>query len=440
MQTVTPRIISDLLTNPGIGFIAAPKLMGDPKQLRDNRGTPVEKYRFLQSTRTWNYPDSGVFYCGGQWKDLEPEPGQYRWDLLEEKLEKARLMGCTSVVRVAPYALRAEEDVPAWMRAKWPEEPDYPFWRIDPNTTDYAARWTEFIRAFAAHFDGDERITSVDLTIAGAWGEGGGSEFIRPEYLDMIVSAYVDGFLKTPLQALLHDPVSVACIRRHRTKVGFRVDCLGDMGGFHPGRWSHMEDYYPQNIANFHMQDAWKEAPVIFEACWHTNDWYLQGWDIDYIIDESLKWHISSYNAKGTTIPAAWKKSVERWVRKMGYRYEVHECALPRRAAAGGAMDLEMLVGNSGVAPCYHNYAPVLRLCGENLSFDLPIDTDIRKWMPDADRYIAQQMHIPEGVPKGAYMVKLGFPVPGYLDKTLRLAIEGRDEEGFYPLCTVQIV
>lgn len=42
MQTVIPKIISDLLSNPGIGFIAAPHLMGDPADLRDNRGTPVE--------------------------------------------------------------------------------------------------------------------------------------------------------------------------------------------------------------------------------------------------------------------------------------------------------------------------------------------------------------------------------------------------------------
>ena len=288
MQTVIPKIISDLLSNPGIGFIAAPHLMGDPAELRDNRGTPVEKYRFPQSTKTWNHPDSGLYYCGGRWKELEPEPGKYRWDILDNGLEKARQMGCTSIVRIAPYALRPEEDVPLWMRERWPEEPDYPFWRVDPNTTDYAERWSEFIRAFAARFDGDERISSVDLAITGAWGEGGGSEFVVPEKLEQVVSAYLDGFTKTPIQALLHDPVSVACIRRHRAKVGFRVDCLGDMGGFHPGQWSHMEDYYPQNVVNFHMQDAWKEAPVVFEACWHTNDWYLQGWDIDYIIDESL--------------------------------------------------------------------------------------------------------------------------------------------------------
>jgi len=32
-----------------------------------------------------------------------------------------------------------------------------------------------------------------------------------------------------------------------RADLGWRVDCLGDMGGFTP-TWSHMNDYYPQAI------------------------------------------------------------------------------------------------------------------------------------------------------------------------------------------------
>ena len=82
----------------------------------------------------------------------------------------------------------------------------------------------------------------------------------------------------------------------------------------------------------------------------------------------------------------------------------------------------------------------MLRFAGENASFDLPIQADIRQWMPDADVRVAQRMAVPENTPKGTYQVKLGFPVPGYLDKTLRLAIGGRDADGFYPLCAVRVV
>ncbi len=45
-KTVYPKIINSLLQNPGIGFIAAPQLMGKQDIIKDSRGNEVEKYKF----------------------------------------------------------------------------------------------------------------------------------------------------------------------------------------------------------------------------------------------------------------------------------------------------------------------------------------------------------------------------------------------------------
>lgn len=440
MTICQPKISDALLTNPGIGFIAAPGLMEvEPDAVRDNRGNPVKPYRFTPDSKTWNHPDSGVFYCGGRWKDIEIADGVYDWSDLDKKLETAAQMGCTAVVRIAPYALAEHEDIPAWLRQRWPEEPEFPFWRIDPNTTDYPELWARMIREFARRYDGHPVISSVDLAIVGAWGEGGGTEFMDYDAMKTIIHAYVDGFRHTPIQSLLHDPRSLQCIRECRAKIGFRVDCLGDMGGFHGERWSHMLDFYPENIENFEMGDAWRDAPVVFEACWHMNDWYLEGWDIDYIIDESLKWHISSYNSKGTTVPEAWRASVERWVRRMGYRFEIHELAWQSEGAAGGEWNVEMLVLNTGVAPCYHNYAPVIRLRGAERVVDLPLDADIRTWMPDEEHFSAWALKLPDDLAAGEYEVLLGFPTGLAQRPTLMLAIENEQLDGFYKMGHVRV-
>ena len=440
MTICQPKISDALLTNPGIGFIAAPGLMDmQPDSIRDNRGNPVEAYRFTPDSKTWNHPDSGVFYCGGRWKDVEIADGVYDWSDLDRKLEIAAKMGCTTVVRIAPYALAEHEDIPQWLRQRWPEEPEFPFWRIDPNTTDYPALWARLIREFARRYDGHPVISSVDMAIVGAWGEGGGTEFMDYDAMKTIIHAYVDGFRHTPLQSLLHDPRSLKCIRDCRAKVGFRVDCLGDMGGFHGERWSHMLDFYPENIENFEMGDAWRDAPVVFEACWHMNDWYLEGWDIDYIIDESLKWHISSYNSKGTTVPEAWRASVERWVRRMGYRFEIHEMAWQSEAAAGDDWTVEMLVLNTGVAPCYHNYAPVIRLRGAERVVDIPLDEDIRTWMPDEEHFSAWTVKLPDELEAGEYEVSLGFLTGLEQRPTLMLAIENEQADGFYKMGHVRV-
>ncbi len=440
MTVCEPNISNALLTNPGIGFIAAPGLMeAAPNSIRNNRGNPVSPYRFTSDSITWNHPDSGVYYCGGRWKDIELADGVYDWSSLNKKLEKAAQMGCTAVVRIAPYALAEEEDIPCWLRQRWPQEPEFPFWRIDPNTTDYAPLWARFVREFARQYDGHPVISSVDMAIVGAWGEGGGTEFMEYEAMETIVRAYTDGFRHTPLQALLHDPRSLQCIRACGRAVGFRVDCLGDMGGFHGERWSHMLDFYPENIQNFEMGDAWREAPVVFEACWHMNDWYLQGWDIDYIIDESLKWHISSYNSKGTTVPEPWRKSVERWVRRMGYRFEIHQMCWESEATVGLPWKMELLVLNTGVAPCYHNYAPMVRLCKGDRVIDLPLEEDIRTWMPDEEHFGRYSLPIPLDLEPGNYEVRLGFPTGLAQRPALMLAIENEEIHGFYKMGQVAI-
>lgn len=164
------------------------------------------------------------------------------------------------------------------------------------------------------------------------------------------------------------------------------------------------------------------------------NDWFIEGWDIDYIVDESLKWHISSYNSKATTVPEEWRESVERWVRRMGYRYEIHQMCWETSAKAGENWDVELLVLNTGVAPCYHNYAPVIRLCGANGTVELPLDEDIRKWMPDEEHFGSWSLKLPEDMQPGEYEVSIGFPTGLPQRPMLMLAIENEQTDGFYKM------
>ena len=435
---VYPKIHNELITNPGIGFIAAPGLMEPLDIVKDNKGNEVSKYKFTKNGKTWNHPDSKVYYCGVLWKDVEPVKGEYRWEVLESKLDYARSLGATAVVRCLPYTLSEEEDIPLWYRTEYGEEPEFPFWRVDPVTTPYVKYWSEFIKNFGDHFDGHPIISSVDMAIVGAWGEGGGTELLEEEAIRCISDAYMDHFKVTPLEALLHDPKSLKIIKERNEAIGFRVDCLGDMGGFHGDDWSHMLDFYPQNIQNFNMGDAWKRAPVVFEACWHMNDWYQQGWDIDYIVDESLKWHISSYNSKGTTVPYEWKDSVKRWLLKMGYRFEIRKFTYEGKVKRGKSLPIHMLVANVGVAPIYHKYPLVIRLRGSQGIFSFKAKEDIREWLPDMDMICKENLEISRDIPGGEYIVEIGIETGIKEIGNIKLAITG-EEDGYYPMGKVLI-
>ena len=436
--TVYPAISHELLSNPGIGFTIAPGLIGEQEKITDNRGVEHAKYKFSSDSITYNHPDSKVSFISVRWKDIEKEKGQYDWSLLDERLENAKQLGCTSVVRCSPYALHEDDDIPAWFRKEQPDTPEFPFWRVDPHHSPYVAYWADFIKSFAQQYDGHPLITSIDLTIVGAWGEGGGTEFLSPEAVETIVDAYIDHFKLTPLQCLLHDPVSNKIIADRRAKVGFRVDCLGDMGGFHGQKWTHMTDFYPQNIQNFGMADAWKQGPVLFEACWHMNDWYINGWDIDYIIDETLKWHITSFNNKSTVVPEPWKDKVEAWLKKMGYRFELRKLTYSAEVLQGEELHVTGLWANVGVAPIYNSYPLVIKLVNETDSYSFTSQADIRQWMPDEDILWHEAVVIPETVNKGTYTLQIGIETGIQEVGNIKLAIEGCNE-GYYKMGLITI-
>ena len=434
MTTVYPTVTDAVLYNPHMGFVEAPGLADAEKGIRTVHGDPVDAFRIEGSTHTWNHPDARVAFVGIRWRDIERTEGVRDWAVLDARLEEAHRRGCVSVVRLSPYAL-GDDDVPAWLRAECPDRPEFPFWQVDPAASRYIPCWAEFITDFARRYDGHPWISSVDLAIVGAWGEGGGTELLEPEAIQTILSAYLDHFVKTPVCALLHDPVSLERIRSHGKGVGFRVDCLGDMGGFHGTEWSHMLDFYPQNIVNFGMKDAWRKGPVLFEACWHMEDWYRNGWDIGYIIDESLRWHISSYNGKGTTVPEAWKPEVERWLRRMGYRFELRCARWNPRVAPGEILQIETLWVNTGVAPLYHRYPLVFRLgdaCFES-------GADLTAWMPQEDMLRQDVFTVPASVTAGTHVLSVGIATGTVAPGMLALPLQDRDAEGFYPIGEVVV-
>ncbi len=437
MATIFPKRIDDVLTNPGIGFFGSQKLMSNPDVVLTRKNEPVDKYIFNENGKTLNHPDSTVMYKMLRWMDLEPEQGKFDWSTADNFIETAKGFGCTAVLSLSPYSIPEQYDVPEWMRKLRPDDqPDFVFWRVTPDE-EYADWFCKLVKAFGERYDGHPQVENIDLTIIGAWGEGGGTEFLDEPILHRIIDSYFDAFKQTPMCIMLHDPRSADYALSHNRPLGYRLDCLGDMGGFHADDWTHMFDFYPQILGNTGFGEVWKNAPVCFEVCWVMSDWYRHNWDMDYIIDESLKWHISRYNEKGDPVPEAWKDKVERWLKKMGYRFEVRSCDFSDFA------DDELCVKthfvNVGVACPYYNYPYTVRLEGENGTFEFsPIVHDTRKWMPGEDVVCDDCIDV-SAVPSGDYEIQIGLKYWNDFIGNVKLAIEGRNAEGFYPMGKVKI-
>ncbi len=321
------------------------------------------------SQKNDHYPQTSTAYFRILWSVMEPERGVYRWDFIDSLLALAHEHGQTLMLRIAPYKGRPIDDVPAWYRKLVGPQRQFKHekWPVDPENPLYAECFGEMIRAMGARYDGHPDLESVDLSIVGWAGEGGGTSLLSTETMQKLVDAYTDSFKKTPLIALLTGKESVEYIKS-QANVGYRQDCLGDLGFWadEQNGWTHMYDYYPRAIVNDGMSDAWKTAPVTFEICgtcgyWKKNEGYTKK-DVQYIIDQSLKWHISSFNAKSAPVPEEWEPLMDEWLKKMGYRFVLRRLAYPDTVRVNGKLPFETWWENKGVAPIYRYYTLAVRL------------------------------------------------------------------------------
>lgn len=190
---------------------------------------------------------------------MEKTEGEYDWSDIDRQLdlagaEKGRL--CVFAALPTRWGMTTS---PAWLRRRNPEKPDFPFWQIDPNRSDYALCWARFVREMARHLDGHPYLSSVDMALVGAWGEGGGTELMEMERLaptSLTPTRTISRAHSCSACCTTRNPWPISAQRTGPSASGWTGS--GDMGGFHGKRWSHMLDFYPQNIENFGMGSAWK--------------------------------------------------------------------------------------------------------------------------------------------------------------------------------------
>jgi hypothetical protein len=437
---VRPKESDEVLANPGIGFMTFQRFNGDALNAgkRWTEGYPIVYQERNDIAEKVNYPATSLAYFRIYWRFIEPTQGKYDWGLIDKALETAAARDQTLLLRIAPYGTGADNDVPDWYRAlvgpeqKQPE----PKWRTNPEDPRYVEHFGRMVRDLGARYDGHPMLESIDLSIVGAWGEGAGSELLTQKTREALVDSYLDAFRKTPLVMLLTDPKT----NRYglsRRDVGWRVDCLGDMGGFSP-TWCHMLDYYPQAIIQCGMQDAWKKAPVTLEVCWVMQHWKDNGWDIDYIIDQSLKWHISSFNAKSSPVPDEWWPQVNRWLQRMGYRFVLRKLTYPSQVRPGGPLAFASWWENQGVAPCYRRFRLALRLENPDHNLTLVTDADLRSWLP-GDNLCDGTVAVPADAVAGAYDLAVGILDDRLDEPRVKIAMQGRRPDGWYPLGKITI-
>ena len=400
------------------------------------------------------YPETTLHYVRIYWRFFEPQEGQYQFDLFDKEFQYAEERGQKVLIRLMPYGEYNRLALPEWVENQLKDKPlDYFNYRSFHFEDDvYIDRFSDAILALGSRYNGDPRLDMVDMAIYGAWGEGMGSRRLSNQTVDRIIKAYVDAFPDTPISGLIEEPRIILRANRYRP-VGWRADCLGDMRGTNADPASfrsshalnklsglpriddpedsptcHMLDWYPRYSRE--LLDLWKKAPVSFESCWTMDCWKDNGWDLDYIIEESLKWHVTNFNPKSHSIPKEWMSASNEWIRKMGYDYQLRYIETPTKARPGDSLFIGMWMENMGVAPVYHPYWLGIRLKNDHGETLMLTNADARNWLP-GDNYWDGTVRLPVDIAPGHYSMQAALIDPHTMKPGIQMPIRCLKDEGY---------
>jgi hypothetical protein len=345
------------------------------------------------------------------------------------------------------YNLKRGAGVPDWYAGVAETTPDpgcpgnlLPIWDSD----DYYQHWGDLIRALGKRYDGHRNLFAVDVSFLDWWGEGGGvrgGEDFQTE-TDRLIDLYVNSFRNTPLVVKINGYEMRAATARG---CGWRADSFGDVTMHEdndpqrPLSWNHMYNYYPMQVAQANAGDVWRHAPVVMEAGWVPMYWHENGFPIDWIIQQGLKYHVSELMLKSSPIPAEWKDKFDDFIKKMGYRFVLRQMMAPKQATQGGLLWYYLWIENIGVAPIYIGYRLAFRLRQGNTSEIVLSPTDIKTWLP-GDTWLDEKLPLPPSIKPGKVDLDIGIIDPETSQLAVRFANQGNDPDGWQKILSFDVV
>jgi hypothetical protein len=435
---VRPIEIQDVLVNPGMGIQTFQRYNGDAINAGTRWSEVGPTGRLKSPAAKPDFPDTSIAYFRWFWSQIETEQGKYRWDILDLALEECRKHGQQLDFRLMPYD--ESHPLPEWYRnsgarrANKPGDKDGNIWSPDSDDPLYAKYWGALVAAAGARYDGHPYLDAVDISTIGYWGEGWGPYVPSWETQKKLLDQHFDAFKRTPL--LVNFDVLEALRYATQRGAGWRLDCWGDIGRFFDP-FMHMLDRYPQQVPKAGAQDVWQRSPVSLETCGTPLSWKQKGYtdqQLDYILEQALRWHATSINIKSTAIPEPWKAQFDEFQKKIGYRLILRRLEYPKTAKPGDMMPVSMWWLNKGAAPPYGDYVLALGI-GDTV---IKTAADVRNWLP-GDAVYDSTIYVPDSLKPGNYKFRVALLDPRSGKPAIKLAIQGLQSDGWYDLGILQI-
>jgi hypothetical protein len=379
------------------------------------------------------------------WTNFERERGVYDFSKIDEIRSRVRSNQRVYGLAMMPV-LQGYDCTPTYVteEAGIFQDSRGTVW-LDWDHPTYVESWERMIRALGDYVDGDPLLEFMDI---GAWGHFGEAhnfpvqnQYAAAGYGEAseatrvrLHQAHIDAFPRTQLLAQSADLYSADSIVAQVPELGFRRNSL--LNGIFVSEFDLASR--PQAV-----QDRWQTRPFVVECIGFEPQSFA-------VAEEQLRrYHVSSVadashhrlwaSAMTPEEQDAWRRAS----RVVGYRLRTQRVVLPDWVSAGGSFRAVAEWRNDGISPLYHPWTVALRLSQAGRTpIELRSGLDVRMIPPGSvDPWvITDELRLPSDVPAGTYEVSIVVTDPLGARQPLRLAIEGRREDGSYPVGSIDVV
>lgn len=442
--TFSPPPSNDVLPNPHRGYM----LWGS--NAKQDQALPA------------NHHGASIYHVYIPWRMVETADQVFAW----QTVENTYLKPITDLDPKATFVLRLIADYPAGANSgisHWYEQDnvsapddltrrDYPLFLEQPplsigrnpynncdgdgpgiapdwNDPDFINEATELVQAFGDQYDGDPRITAIQVGLLGLWGEWhqSGCASIGPENAvkEAVKTAYQNAFTQTPLQTRYpRNPDAIG------TTFGFHEDYFPSFTGrciygmpfcSDDGDWSM--EYGFQNVVP-NARNNWQHNPISGEApLREQKDAWIN--DTDDVITLLKDYHFSFIGPAGKHQESGNTSTLNRIQNHLGYRFQITQVTVPN-LIEGQTATIRIDINQQGTAPAYFPMNIMMDwLDGSGQTqASSTFSTDIHALLPGESQTVSQAITMT--LPAGNYALRLYIKQPNRTE-TIAFANGNRD-------------
>lgn len=409
-----------------------------------------------------DFPGLNHIYLRLAWSYLEPQEGHYNWQLIDEQIDRWTARGYGISFRISCKETASDQTyaTPEWVKDAGAAGTFLPIlgggcsWEPDYGDPVFLDKLESFHRAFADRYDRKPWLEYVDVGSYGDWGEGHTASSSNKDWPVEVIRRHIDIHCAcyTRTQLMVSDDI----VGSRKAMDGTKEDILAYIS--EKGltlrddgvcvKW-FADTFGLSTLRNPEMFDNfWPSRPIDLELEHYdttvaTGTW-KGGTPFIAAVEEA---HASFVGFHG--YPREWLSQnagvAKELANRVGYWFFPKSYEAPETAKSGETICVKLVWENHGVAPAYNKYSLKLLLwnpaTGTQHRQELQ-ESDNRRWLPGRIVGESYLLHIPYGLPPGAYRVGLALTHDSAWNPRpveLGLTNAARWPDGFYHVCELGI-